>query len=202
MPHTVIGKSKLPPVVSSSGLMHKRSDQRFRQMLYDLTLIAEKIQKIRGHFASHLKITPPQYNILMAISHLGADGGVEIGGIARHLHVSSAFVTMEVKKLTRAKLVEKLPNPADQRSILVRLTDQAERTISGLAPLVQDVNDHFFGIMKKDEFLALSDLGRQLAISSVQSEQLASELLQQQVRRAVRAGSARSSSSSKRSRNR
>lgn len=150
--------------------------------MYDLTLVAEKIHKIRGLFAAHLGMTPPQYNILMAVSHLGAVDGVEIGVIARHLHVSSPFVTMEVKKLTRRKLVEKLPNPSDQRSILVRLTAQTEQAIVTLTPIVQAVNDAFFGIMKKDEFLILSQLGRQLAISSVQGEQLASELLQHRSR--------------------
>lgn len=183
MRHTVIGRTRLPPTVSSARLLHERSDQRFRQMMYDLTLIADKIQKIRGHFAAHLGITPPQYNILMAISHLGATDGVEIGGVARHLHVSSAFVTMEVKKLTRRKLVEKLPNPADQRSILVRLTDQAEHAVSSITPVVQEVNDHFFGVMKKEEFLIVSQLGRQLAISGSESEQLAAQLLQQRARR-------------------
>lgn len=183
MQHTVIGRSKLPPTVSSSRLLHERSDQRFRQMMYDITLIAEKIQKIRGLFAAYLDMTPPQYNILMAVSHLGAVEGVEIGVIARHLHVSSPFVTMEVKQLTRRKLVEKLPNPADQRSILVRLTAQTEQAIAALTPMVQAVNDAFFGIMKKDEFLILSQLGRQLAISSLQGEQIAAELLQNRFRR-------------------
>jgi MarR family transcriptional regulator, organic hydroperoxide resistance regulator len=188
--HTVIGKSKLPPTVSNPRLLHERSDQRFRQMMYDVTLIAEKVQRIRGHLASYLDMTPPQYNIMMAVSHLGAVDGVEVGVIARHLHVSPAFVTMEVKKLTRRKLVEKLPNPADQRSILVRLTAQAEQMVSGLTPLIQEVNDHFFGIMSKEEFQVLAQLGRRLAISAVESEQLTTELLENRIRRANRAKAA------------
>lgn len=173
----VLGSSALPPTVSSARLLHNKSDRAFRQMMYDLTVVSNHVERVRGYFAGSLEITPPQFALLMAVGHLGGTDGVEIGRIAQHLHVSPAFVTMEVQKLKKRKLVNKLPNPKDQRSILVCLSSSARKIISDLSPVIREINEHFFGVMTKEEFLIFSKVARKLVISGEETVQLASRLL-------------------------
>ncbi|MGH1426177.1 MAG: MarR family winged helix-turn-helix transcriptional regulator [Pseudooceanicola sp.] len=183
MRHTYIRDSILPPTVSLPRLMPDQSDRGFRQMMYDLTLVGSYIERIRGHFATTIGITAPQYNILMAVSHLGMEEGVEIGRVAQHLHVSSAFVTTEIRKLVEAGWVDKAPNPRDQRSVLLALTKKSKKTIGDLTDTIQEVNDHFFGVMSKAEFETFSDLLRRLVLSGGQTDRMAQDLLTVRARR-------------------
>jgi DNA-binding MarR family transcriptional regulator len=47
---------------------------------------------------------------------------VEVDTIARHLHLSGAFATIETGKLAELGYVEKLANPEDRRRVMTPVT--------------------------------------------------------------------------------
>lgn len=67
-----------------------------------------------------LEITYPQYLVLSALWEVD---GQSIGAIAERLGLDSSNVTPLVKRMETAGLVSRLRNPADERQVVVSLTD-------------------------------------------------------------------------------
>jgi MarR family transcriptional regulator, organic hydroperoxide resistance regulator len=67
-----------------------------------------------------LGITYPQYLVLNV---LWADDGETIGAIAERLALEPSTITPLVKRLEQAGLVSRERNPADERQVIVRLTE-------------------------------------------------------------------------------
>jgi DNA-binding MarR family transcriptional regulator len=114
-----------------------KTDHRFRQLLYDFS--------------------PPQYNIAMIVANHQNTGGINVSDVARRLHVSTAFITLESGSLEQAGLIEKKPNPKDRRGVLLRLTRRGESLVERIGPERQRVNDHLFGSLSAKDFRRLSE---------------------------------------------
>jgi DNA-binding MarR family transcriptional regulator len=154
----VSGSFIFPKVVTRAELLEDGNDRRFRQFVYDIIVLATCLDRARAHLASHVRLTPPQYTILMLVAQFQGDTPVTVRSIARRLRVSGAFVTMEVKKLMERKLLLKQPNPADGRSNLLRLAPKGEKEILGIAPEIRKINDRLFASLNRDSFLQASRL--------------------------------------------
>jgi DNA-binding MarR family transcriptional regulator len=86
-------------------------------------------------------ITHAQYVALWTLClHDDADDGLPVGAVADGLLNRAADVTRLVDRLERAGLVERLPNPTDRRSVLVRATDQGRRAFASVTPKLQDLH--------------------------------------------------------------
>lgn len=145
--------SFVPPVtVSRDALLERGSDHRFRQLLYDLEHLGELLDKSRSHLAAEVGLTPPQYNILMVIAEHQQVHGISVVEIAKNLHVSGAFVTTQANRLVAIGMAEKIPNPSDGRSILLKLTRRGCVEIERIAPNIRAFNDAFFASMSPISF--------------------------------------------------
>lgn len=151
-------KFTLMPTVSTPAVLDgpKGGDQKFRQLLYDISIAAAHLESARGYLAARLGVTSPQYNMLMIIAQYQGDEGISVNDIAGHLHVSGTFVTTEVKKLERLSLLLKAPNPADARSVLIRLSEEGEQAVTALHSELLFVNDQLFESISAADFQALS----------------------------------------------
>ncbi|AVQ04525.1 MarR family transcriptional regulator [Caulobacter segnis] len=67
-----------------------------------------------------LEITYPQYLVLSA---LWETDGMSVGAIGERLGLDSSNVTPLVKRMEGAGLVSRVRNPADERQVVVSLTD-------------------------------------------------------------------------------
>jgi DNA-binding MarR family transcriptional regulator len=132
------------------------TDRAFRRLLYDISVAAAHIESAREYLAGRLGVTSPQYNMLMVIARNERPTGISVSDVASHLHVSNTFVTTEIKKLVRSGLVAKEPNPADARSVLLRLTPQGVARVKALEPDLLFVNDRLFEHISKQDFGHLS----------------------------------------------
>ena len=65
----------LPATASRQALLEAGSDDRFRQLVYDLLTISVRMETAREHLARRLGVSGPQYSILMAIARLVARHG-------------------------------------------------------------------------------------------------------------------------------
>ena len=134
-----------------------QTDHRFRQLLYDFSTLGASLEAARSYLASQLGISPPQYNIAMILANHQNTGGISVSDVAKRLHVSTAFITLEAGSLEQAGLIEKRPNPKDGRGVFLRLTRRGEMLVASIGPERQRVNDHLFGSLSAKEFRRLCD---------------------------------------------
>jgi MarR family transcriptional regulator, organic hydroperoxide resistance regulator len=152
--------------VSHKPLLDGGSDKRFRQLVSDLLTLSVRMEMVREHLGQQMGITGPQYSVLVAVSHLQGEVGVSVGALARGLHVSSAFVATETRKLAQAGLVVKLPNPEDRRGVLISLSRAGRAQIARLTPSIRAINDQFFGALGRGAFDAMANASAALVRSS------------------------------------
>lgn len=128
------------------------TDKQFRQFLYDLSVIAAQLDVARGYLASQLGVSPPQYNILMVIAQYQHPEGVSLTEVAKHLHVSIAHITNEIKKLGELGWVEINVNPKDRRARLVKIHQEVEKQFIQLGNYQRSTNNSLFANLSKSEF--------------------------------------------------
>ena len=154
---------RLPPTTSNPALIDAGGDQVFRQMLYDLFTLSVRMDAGRKRIAGRISLTPPQYNIMMVVAQDESEtAGASVSAVASRLHVSQAFVATETTRMAAQGFIEKLPNPADGRGVLLRLSPRAEKLVIELAPHLVKLNDLVFGGLSKRDFRALSRIAAQV----------------------------------------
>ena len=161
----------LPPTVSRDALMERGSDRRFRVLVQDLFTIATRMESVREHFGRWMGISGPQYSLMVAIAHMQGTDGVNVGAVARALHVSSAFIASESGKLARRGLLSKRPSPQDRRGVLLSVAPAGRSKIDGISRQIRAVNDLFFGVLNSASFVAVSSAAGTLVESSVNAIQ-------------------------------
>ncbi|MGI0036472.1 MAG: MarR family winged helix-turn-helix transcriptional regulator, partial [Nitrososphaera sp.] len=112
--------------------------------MYDLSVAGTQLEVARAYLASQLGISSPQYNIMMVVAQYQLVEGVSISEVARHLHVTTAHVGAEVKTLEANGGIQRIVNPNDRRSTLLKLTPSSELRINELGDELRFVNDHLF----------------------------------------------------------
>ena len=151
---------KSPISVSRGELLDKSglTDERFRQLIYDLSVAGNLLEMARRNLAGRLGVTSPQYNILMVIAQYQGLNGLQISKVAKHLHVTLSHVTNEVKKLELDSWLNVTPSPLDKRVRLVKINSSAESKIHALGKDQRETNDHLFRNITKTDFKKLSIL--------------------------------------------
>ncbi len=152
-------RKKIPLTVSRSALLAQGSDAEFRGLVHDLIAYGHKLDACRDAFAAIAGISGVQYEILMLVSR--ADG-LSIGEVAARLHRSGAFITIEANKLAAAGIVEKAPDPADGRRVLLNMTASSQKLLERLAPYQRRVNDLLFEFLDEKRFRELRVLAAKL----------------------------------------
>ena len=144
-----------PATVSRPALLHKQSDQQFRRLVQDLLTVSRRLEMARDYFGRRINVTGPQYNLLMTVAQLQGTTGASVGSVAQAMHVSSAFVASETRKLSNVGLIRKRPNPEDGRGALLSLAPAGRLKIDRLIGEIRIVNDLFFGLLGAQQFAEL-----------------------------------------------
>ena len=90
--------------------------------------------------------------MLVALRHLQDEADIGVSGLAKHLRISASFVTTIVGKLAGRGLIDKLPDPADARRVILRVNRRGHALLSKLAPVQRRVNDVQFGSLTAIDF--------------------------------------------------
>lgn len=90
------------------------------QLCFSLYGASMAINRAYKPLLDALEITYPQYLVLSA---LWETDGLGVGAIGERLGLDSSNVTPLVKRMEGAGLVSRLRNPADERQVVVSLTD-------------------------------------------------------------------------------
>ncbi len=90
------------------------------QLCFSLYGASMAINRAYKPLLDALDITYPQYLVLSVLWEID---GLSIGAIADRLGLDSSNVTPLVKRMEAARLVSRVRNPADERQVVVTLTE-------------------------------------------------------------------------------
>ncbi len=96
------------------------------QISFMLRSTASRINDTTTYVLTKYKLTARSINLLIAVYEHGKDG-MAISVLGQYVHTAAATLTSAVKALEREKLVTRQTDPADRRSIIVRLTPKGRR---------------------------------------------------------------------------
>lgn len=82
----------------------------------------------RQAFTAH-RIEPWEFDVLAALRRAGAPYELSPGRLLHETMVTSGTMTNRVDRLAERGLVARLPDPADRRGVLVRLTPDGRSTV-------------------------------------------------------------------------
>ena len=161
---------------SRKELLRGGDDGTFRELLHDYFAFAQNLEAARIKFAAHIGLSATQYMILIAIAHGSPEKPLGINQIAKRLHLSGAFVTIEVNRLVAEDLVEKKPHPTDGRRVQLFATRNGIDRLVRLATFQRPVNDALFRNLSADEFGQLAHILARLADNGHAAIKLADHL--------------------------
>jgi DNA-binding MarR family transcriptional regulator len=145
-----------PPLsVTTDNLLRDGSDREFRRLIYSLVGFAEMVVRHRNAYGAYLGVTGPQY-VMMTI--IAESPNTTIRDVAKATSVSDQFVTSEIGKLVRDDIVEKTPDAADRRSVLLNLTLKGRKLLTELAPLRRESNDLMYRSLTPERMKVLQDI--------------------------------------------
>jgi len=90
------------------------------QLCFPFYAIARGLQQRYRPLLEPLGLTYPQYLVMLVLWEADARS---VGAIAERLHLDSATLTPLLKRLEAAGLVDRARDPADNRVVLLTLTD-------------------------------------------------------------------------------
>jgi len=169
----------IPLTITRPALLVDGSDQRFRELIGNLMTMSNQLQELRAGLARRLGVSEPEYRVFLAVAQLQGATGIRVSGVAQHLQVTGALVTMIANRLVRLGWIEKASNPADSRQVLLRLTASGIGIMARFQKAPQLVNDELFRDIDAIEFGRFADLvqrivaggARALAAAAGQSTQ-------------------------------
>ncbi len=141
--------------MTRAELLPDGDDLAFRQLVHDMLAFGGRIQDTRNRLAAMIGLSGAQYTILITIARLHPEAGVGVNRVAELLHLSGAFVTIEVNQLVKAGLVSKQTNLDDRRRVLLALTAKGTGLLERLRSVQRPVNDTLFDSISAEEFNVL-----------------------------------------------
>src|ERR687896_2751217 len=109
-----------------------------QQTLADL--VREHSSAVLRHAAATVKRMGLEASELAALEHLQAAGAMTQKRLGERLAMSPGAVTAMIDRLERRGYVERMPNPEDRRSALVRITTAGlEDSLRHLWPYIEDM---------------------------------------------------------------
>lgn len=112
--------------------------QRARNVHLNVLLLASRSLESLEEICKRAGLTHPQYVALWVLCLADdVDAGLPMGSLADGLLNRAADTTRLVDRMVRAGLVERLPNPADRRGVLVRATPAGRAAFASVTPELQ-----------------------------------------------------------------
>lgn len=102
------------------------------QLCFALYSASLQMTKLYKPLLVGMGLTYPQYLVMMV---LWEEDGITVGALGERLFLDSGTLTPLLKRLEAAKLVKRMRNEADERQVLIHLTDKGralKKTAAGI----------------------------------------------------------------------
>jgi MarR family transcriptional regulator, organic hydroperoxide resistance regulator len=174
----------MPLTVSRNELLVQGSDALFRRVIHDALAFSVRLQEIRDGLGASIGLAGPAYSILISIKYLSETGEVGVSRVSDHLHLSGAFVTLEIAKLVKMGLISKTPDPKDGRRVILKITKKAKTLLDDLVDTQRPVNDAIFGGLDREQFQAFAKIISSLVVGTEEGLSLLRFMAEQRQRQA------------------
>ena len=134
-----------------------------RDALADIQLVAQlqsafqEAQVVMARTLAGANLTDQRYHLLLAVANAADEGAVQ-GALARELRCPDSRISLLVRELSDARLVDTLRDEADRRLVRVRLTDQGERVLADTIRVQRDALQAMIKTLDVAEVTRLSEL--------------------------------------------
>jgi DNA-binding MarR family transcriptional regulator len=98
-----------------------------------LGLAARQLHHRMERWCEKEGLSETRLGVLFMLHHAGAGAGLPLGVIASKMLVSPRNVTGLIDHLERDDLVVRVPDPADRRSVLARLTERGHQRVQAMS---------------------------------------------------------------------
>lgn len=130
-----------------------------RDVHLNVLLLANRNLEVLDEICQSRGITHAQYIALWTLCLTDdPDAGLPMGAVADGLLNRAADATRLVDRLEKAGLAERLPNPADRRSVLVRSTADGRRVFAAVTPRLQEFHQRQWSHLSATELEQLEGL--------------------------------------------
>ncbi len=110
-------------------------------------------------------LTGPSFAVIATLRRSGKPYQCSQRALMDALQLTGGTVSVRIDRLERNGLVERLPDPLDQRGVLVRLTEEGERIFDQVAPLHLANEDRLLSALNTQQREQLAALLRVLLLS-------------------------------------
>jgi DNA-binding MarR family transcriptional regulator len=132
------------------------------QVLSRVSRLARRLDLDRAQaFAQHT-LEGWEFDVLSALRRAGRPYQLSPGQLVRQTLVTSGTMTNRVDRLTRRGLVERSPDPTDRRGVIVRLTEEGQRTVDAAMADLLDRERELLGELPLEDREDLAGLLRRL----------------------------------------
>lgn len=163
MPKSDRHLSHTSPIDDATSQSLGVSGEVFRASIYDFFHVAYSLIDIRRQAANNIGLNSAQFSVLSMADAMAPDSTPS--EVARALHVTSAFVTIESAKLESLGLIEKRTNPKDARSVLLVPTELGLTKFKEAYAELQRMNAVLFADFDPEDFKLLRKMIGKLGLS-------------------------------------
>jgi DNA-binding MarR family transcriptional regulator len=146
-------------MLASTTLAESRAVRTGRDVHINVLLLAQHCRTEMEAICQQVGLSEPQYAALWTLCLADEAGeGLPIRAIADGLINRAADTTRLVDRMERDGFVERLPNPADRRSVLVRATHKGAEAFATVTPQLQEWHARQWSHLTKAELDTLRTL--------------------------------------------
>src|SRR5215469_1432370 len=121
-------------------------------ILLDVFLTNQRRKRMIEAALAQTELPAEDYPVYVLV---GAEGPWTPTGLARRLEMPLSTMLFRLGRLERRGHAERVPNPDDRRSYLIRLTDEGERLLGEARPAFRDYAEAVEGRLGSDRVEAL-----------------------------------------------
>ncbi len=110
-------------------------------------------------------LTTPSFAVIATLCRAGSPYQLSQRALMDALQLSSGTISVRIDRLERDGIVERTPDPDDQRGVLVRLTEKGLRLFDQVAPLHLANEDRLLSALSQEQREQLASLLRTLLLS-------------------------------------
>jgi DNA-binding MarR family transcriptional regulator len=143
-----------PPAVAGR---RPRDRELVRTLVWNILSINSHMEDIRYLWAGVMRISGPQWLIVMAIHDLDRGNGVSVSEVSAKLHVDPSFVTTQTKRLEKDGFIRRKSSSEDARVVLLSLTDKTYKGLANLSTRQEGVEDFIFSDLSDQELESFTE---------------------------------------------
>ena len=113
-----------------------------KHICFNLGRVMRRVYDYYDQRLSTFDLTPSQFFVFSALC---MGDGITVGEIGERVYLDSSTLTGIIDRMERSGYVERRPNPADRRSVLVYLTPKARE----LSPRILEFADELDATLRK-----------------------------------------------------